>query len=107
MQKWEYKTIIRIRTLEQIKNPEEPNMNNSTGVFVFSGAAWELWVEDYQKELPPPVNMITKLHELGNEGWELVEIITRSSSVNTPASVMNISGFTTDEEWVFKRPIES
>ena len=38
------------------------------------------------------------LPELGAEGWELVSVVTRSES-------RAWSGFTTEELWVFKRPV--
>ena len=40
------------------------------------------------------------LSDLGKEGWELVSVITRSSNAGVPSA-----GFTTDETWVFKRPL--
>lgn len=44
-------------------------------------------------------NVVAQLPQLGEEGWELVSIVTRASQVG---SLM--AGVTTDEIWVFKRP---
>lgn len=44
-------------------------------------------------------NVVSQLPQLGDEGWELVSIVTRSSSVGSL-----VAGVTTDEIWVFKRP---
>lgn len=42
-------------------------------------------------------SVVTMLPELGNDGWELVTVITRSSDPANP-------GVVTEEQWVFKRP---
>jgi hypothetical protein len=59
---------------------------------------WVAWRED-GKELPKPVDMIVKSHELGSQGWELVTVTPRSS----PVGPNNPSGGTVEELWVFKR----
>lgn len=69
MQPWEYKVLHRVRPLR----------SNKVGG----------WDEPIVAELP----------SLGDEGWELVTVITRSSE---PGSLT--AGITTDEMWVFKRP---
>ncbi|HEX5167062.1 MAG TPA: hypothetical protein VFV93_16765 [Thermomicrobiales bacterium] len=68
MHKWEYKVLHRVR---------------GVGVNRIGG-----WDEPIVSELPA----------LGDEGWELVTVITRSSE---PGSAT--SGVTSDEMWVFKR----
>jgi hypothetical protein len=70
MQKWEYKVI---------------NTQRSAGFF--SSYKWDIEVEEM-------------LPELGEEGWELVNVIAESSAWGE-----NNTGATTDEKWVFKRPI--
>ncbi len=42
-------------------------------------------------------SIVAMLPELGNAGWELITVITRSSD---PAH----AGAITEEQWVFKRP---
>ena len=44
-------------------------------------------------------NVVSQLPQLGDDGWELVSIVTRSSSAGSL-----VAGVTTDEIWVFKRP---
>ena len=69
MQPWEYKVLHRVRPIR--------------------GSKVGGWDEPIVSELPG----------LGEEGWELVTVITRSSE---PGSLTG--GITTDEMWVFKRP---
>ena len=69
MQPWEYKVLHRVRQIRAGK---------------VSG-----WDEAIVSELPA----------LGEEGWELVTVITRASE---PGGIT--AGITTDEMWVFKRP---
>jgi hypothetical protein len=69
MQPWEYKVLHRVRQIRAAK---------------VSG-----WDEPIVAQLPA----------LGEEGWELVTVITRASE---PGSIS--AGVTTDEMWVFKRP---
>lgn len=70
MQKWEYKVI---------------NTQRSAGFF--SSYKWDIDVEEM-------------LPELGEEGWELVNVIPESSAWGE-----NNTGATTDEKWIFKRQI--
>lgn len=69
MQPWEYKVVHRSRTVQ-------------------SGAAGQ-WDSGVVGQLP----------ELGDEGWELVTVVPRSSVGGNA-----IAGVTSDELWVFKRP---
>jgi hypothetical protein len=69
MQPWEYKVLHRVRPIRAGKIGS--------------------WDEPIVSELPA----------LGDEGWELVTVITRSSE---PGGIT--AGVTTDEMWVFKRP---
>jgi len=69
MQAWEYKVLHRVRPIRAGK---------------VGG-----WDESIVAELPA----------LGDEGWELVTVITRASE---PGGIS--AGVTTDEMWVFKRP---
>lgn len=70
MKKWEYKVI----TCER-----------STGLF----SSYE-WDTDVESMLP----------ELGEEGWELVNVVPESSAWGE-----NNTGTTTEEKWIFKRPL--
>jgi hypothetical protein len=85
MQKWEYVLVARSRG----------------------------WVNDYDKRKASDwsVDIVKKLVELGDEGWELVAVTARSSYLggdHSSRESVNISydyaGFTSDEVWVFKRP---
>jgi hypothetical protein len=78
-QTWEYKSIAFARTA--------------------NGGPWSSWWEDGQR-LRLPVNALSKAKELGDQGWELVSVSVRSSE----AGSNSYPGFTTDEEWIFKRP---
>ncbi|HYI15521.1 MAG TPA: hypothetical protein VEX37_09025 [Thermomicrobiales bacterium] len=69
MQPWEYKVLHRVRPIRAGKVGS--------------------WDESIVAELPA----------LGDEGWELVTVITRASE---PGGIS--AGVTTDEMWVFKRP---
>lgn len=69
MQPWEYKVLHRVRRV--------------------SGTRVGAWDEPIVAQLPA----------LGEEGWELVTVITRASE---PGGMS--AGVTTDEMWVFKRP---
>lgn len=71
MQKWEYKVI-----------------NTQRNAGFFSSYKWDVEVEEM-------------LPKLGEEGWELVNIIPESSAWGE-----NNTGATTDEKWIFKRPAE-
>lgn len=70
MQRWEYRVFHRQRT-------------------VAAGEVTSGWDE----------NIVGMLPELGDEGWELVTVLPRSSSGGATNA-----GMTTDELWVFKRP---
>jgi len=85
MTKWEYKTIIRSRGWARDKD-------SSRGDWM-KGTEWNL-------------KITTKLEELGEQGWELVTVISRSSYLgsHTYSGTDDYAGFTSDEVWVFKRP---
>jgi hypothetical protein len=70
MQKWEYKII---------------SCQRSYGLF--SHGEWDVEVE----------NM---LPQLGEAGWELVNVIPESTAWGD-----NNAGTTTEEKWIFKRPL--
>lgn len=69
MQQWEYKVFHRQRSLHGMSVTE--------------------WDE----------NIVSQLPQLGDDGWELVTILPRSSVGSSGGA-----GVTTDEVWVFKRP---
>lgn len=68
MQRWEYKVVICRRE-----------------VGFFSDFKWDVDIE-------------TMLPELGEEGWELVNVVPESTEWGE-----NNTGLTTEEKWVFKR----
>ncbi len=72
MKKWEYKTIERSRSYKMLADPNK-------------------WSRDIQNTLT----------DLGDEGWELITVVTRSAFTG-----ISSTGFTTDEMWVLKRPCE-
>jgi Domain of unknown function (DUF4177) len=89
MQKWEYKVVLRMR------GAKEANSEYKVA---------DPWNIDIENELP----------KLGEEGWELVSISPRSNRFGGHHATRGITpphhegwdyaGFTTEEEWVFKRP---
>lgn len=68
MQKWEYKVITCKREIGIFSNYE--------------------WDNDIESMLP----------DLGEDGWELINVIPESSAWGE-----NNSGSTTEEKWIFKR----
>lgn len=72
MKKWDYKIIERPRNYKVLADPGKLSSE----------------VEN-------------TLLDLGDEGWELVTVVTRASYT----SITN-TGFAADEMWVFKRPFE-
>ncbi|MEK6323546.1 MAG: hypothetical protein AABN33_18050 [Acidobacteriota bacterium] len=80
-QAWEYKVIVVHRS--------------STG-----GGGWSAWFED-DKALPGPVSAVSKVKELGDQGWELVSVTPRSSETFSSGSY---AGYTNQIESWFKRP---
>jgi hypothetical protein len=72
MKKWDYKIIESPRNYKVLNNPGKLSRD----------------IED-------------TLLDLGDEGWELVTVVTRTSF----ASITN-TGFSSEEMWVFKRPLE-
>ena len=70
MSKWEYECVVR----RHVESPEKQS------------GQW-----DWDKQ----VNLV----ELGDQGWELVTVVTRSTRTGE-----NWAGVTTEENWMFKRP---
>ena len=102
MQKWEYKIVFRVRGWQ----PKQ----KKTDAFRLS-EDWRMY-EDGEK-VPESLTLEMKLKEFGNEGWELVAIVPNSSVLgglefNPHGAPMasDFAGYTTDERWVFKRPLE-
>jgi len=91
---WEYKFL---------KKEHKPifEINKESSVKLVSGFEenW-IWTEDNQT-ITIPVDIIKLSNELGKKGWELITIVS-SSTVGT----LQLSGLTTQELWVFKRPID-
>lgn len=83
--KWEYKIIARDRGFDVDKSKKNLPWMMATD-----------WDIDMEKILPT----------LGDEGWELVAITSRSGYLggNTTISYNDYAGFTSNEIWVFKRP---
>jgi hypothetical protein len=83
VQRWEYHTVQRDRGWVG----EKHNW--------FSKASdWDIPIEE--------------ILALGQEGWELVSVVPMSSYVTKPGDPANdnVTGFTSQQEWVFKRPLE-
>lgn len=76
MQQWEYTTTRRSREL----TPD--------------GRAWGPW---------DPEDLDALLNKMGAQGWELVAVTARSDS-SGGATGYDLSGATTSEVFVFKRP---
>jgi len=87
MTKWEYLTILRTRGWDKDKdNPKAP----------------------WQEAVNWDVDIIKKLEELGEQGWELVTVTPRSSYLGSHSTYAygvsdDFAGFTSHELWVFKR----
>jgi len=62
-------------------------INSQRSAGFFSSYKWDIDVEEM-------------LPQLGGEGWELVNVIPESSAWGE-----NNTGATTDEKWIFKRPV--
>lgn len=80
LQRWEYKFLYRERSLKS------DSYFGST-VVVMEAAKWN------------PRDLESQVKKLGEEGWELISVVPRSSFGGPDEA-----GFTTDETWVFKRP---
>lgn len=81
MTKWEYKVLMRARAVAEA---------NTSGWR--AGTDWD------------PADFLDQLPKLGLEGWELVAVTPRSGLAH---STQPVAGLTTQEIWVFKRPIDS
>jgi hypothetical protein len=73
MPKWEYRVLIRTRKIARTESGDQ--------------------IGQWDK------NLIPELPGLGEDGWELVTVISRSSD-----SAGGRGGVTTEEQWIFKRP---
>jgi hypothetical protein len=100
MQKWEYLTLLRSRSWD---------LNNG----FYYASDWEPSFCDYNGKQTKIDSIIKYLPQLGSQGWELVSVTPRSSNIGyTGKGYMGSetkytsAGFTTEELWVFKRPIE-
>jgi hypothetical protein len=87
MQKWEYLPILRSRVWDAIES--KGLLGKSTDWY--KGTNWNM-------------DIIQKLKELGDQGWELVSVTPRSSYLGSNSAGSDFAGFTSDELWVFKRP---
>jgi len=82
-QKWEYRTMLRAyRTLRPEREKGKDYLSGMPGL--------NKWNVDIAQMLP----------DIGNEGWELAAISSRTSTY----SIDGQSGLETEEVWVFKRP---
>jgi hypothetical protein len=81
MVRWEYKVLPRARAIQA---PE-------AGRQWYGATDWD------------PADFIDQLPKLGQDGWELVAITSRSNLAHATAPV---AGWTSQEVWVFKRPID-
>ncbi len=86
-QKWEYKVILRYRTAK----------DDERG-YVF-GIAVSDWLYKEDGKEAGSLDMVAKLKELGESGWELVSVVPQSTSVGEA-----YAGFTSEVIWLFKRP---
>ncbi len=78
MTQWEYKMELRMRAL---------GAQNVGMAAVQKSSSWD-------------IDMELKLPELGKEGWELVSVVPRSGFHGN-----STGGTTTEELWIFKRPL--
>ncbi len=92
-QKWEYKF------LKGQRDPIIINDSRTGEEFIRGYDTMPVWFDD-GKPLDQTLDIMGISRELGLEGWELVAICPRSLPVST-----GTTGTTTDELWVFKRPM--
>ena len=87
-QQWEYRTMVRThRTL---------NKDRDWSKAAPAAARVGGWASGWD------MNIAKLLPEIGNEGWELVDISSMTSSFLMEGQ----PGMVTEEVWVFKRPKE-
>ena len=91
MQTWEYKTIYRSRGYREIERNAKVQWADD----------WALYDSDGTKLSTN--NIVKASNEFGKEGWDLVAISPRSGMISPFGSV---AGFTSEETWVFKRPMK-
>jgi hypothetical protein len=91
-QQWEYRIVTVVRAAE-------------------SGADWSRWYEgtrEARKELPAPVQPIVRMSELGDEGWELVDVVPVSNHLGGATTqgygTRDMAGYTSQLTYYFKRP---
>jgi hypothetical protein len=92
-QNWEYKFLKGQRDPIIINDPR------SGEEFIRGYDIVLKWFDD-GKPLEENLDILDISKKLGSQGWELVAICPRSLPVST-----GTTGTTTDELWVFKRPI--
>jgi hypothetical protein len=85
VQKWEYRTVLRTRGWGTDTSTKDAPWLTAT--------TWNNNIE-------------VVLQQMGDDGWELVAVSPRSSSLGGLAFDRNkdYAGFTDSEIWVFKRP---
>ena len=83
-QKWEYKIIGRVRTV------------NAVGNYTLSD--WKIY--DDGRAMSGDTDIIALITRLGEAGWELVSVLPRASFATQNAP---IAGVTTEEIYFFKR----
>jgi hypothetical protein len=81
LQRWEYKFLKRVRGLKAI---------GMLGIDAYA------YPEEWK---PENSNFMSQVEKLGEEGWELIAIVPRSSYGGKMGA-----GFTGEETWAFKRP---
>jgi hypothetical protein len=105
-QRWEYTVIQRL-----------PAFDSNNDEYPYLAQDWSRWAQD-NKELPLPVDILKKIAQLGDDGWELVTVSTRSSNATTHTKAgmgptteadrgfwgISMAEATTEDVWVFKRP---
>jgi hypothetical protein len=82
MQQWEYHIVMRTRQIGRAA-VNVRDIDRATQV-----------TSDFHPDGPAT---LAEMQRLGREGWELVGISTRASLLNSP--------MTSEELWVFKRPL--
>ena len=85
-QKWEYKIIFRGRTAAY---DGSARLSMTIGDWTYREDGKEIGATD----------LVVKLRELGEAGWELVAIAPQSTGTGS-----DFAGFTSEMNWVFKRP---
>jgi len=99
--KWAYLIILRTREFPRNET------NGGMGFVYYDAGEWKnLYINGSDVGFAKASDMATILKAMGDQGWELVAVEPISSAATSGVQGgFSMAGATTDERWVFKRPI--